>query len=136
MRRDAKRSAARALRQGMTESEQRLWFHLRRRQLGGFRFRRQHPVGPFVVDFICIERRLVVEMDGAQHLESATDLVRDAWLQRRGFHVLRCWNPDVLERTEQVLAAILEALGKAAPIHPSGTFPRGTWEGSTLRLRD
>jgi very-short-patch-repair endonuclease len=136
MRQDAKRSAARELRRDMTEAEQRLWFHLRRRRLGGFRFRRQHPVGPFVVDFICIERRLIVEVDGSQHLESAADQVRDAWLQRRGFRLIRCWNHDVLERTEQVLAAILDALGEASPIRPSGTFPRGTGEGSLVRSRD
>jgi very-short-patch-repair endonuclease len=108
----------------MTEAEQRLWFHLRRRQLDGCRFRRQHPAGPFVVDFVCVERRLIVEVDGSQHLESTADRVRDAWLQRRGFQLIRCWNHDVLERTEQVLAVILGALGKAAPIRPPGTFPR------------
>jgi very-short-patch-repair endonuclease len=124
MRPHAKRLEARELRRDMTEAEQRLWFHLRRRQLGGCRFRRQHPVGPFVADFVCVERRLIVEVDGSQHMESAADRVRDAWLQRRGFQLIRCWNHDVLERTEQVLAVILGALGKAAPIRPPGTFPR------------
>ena len=113
----------------MTDAEQRLWFHLRRRQWGGFRFRRQHPVGPFVVDFLCVERRLVVEVDGSQHLESATDRARDAWLRGRDLRVLRFWNDDVLERTEQVLCAILQALGEASPIHPSGTFPRARGKG-------
>ena len=113
----------------MTDAEQRLWFHLRRRQWGGFRFRRQHPVGPFVVDFLCVERRLVVEVDGSQHLESATDRARDAWLRGRDLRVLRFWNDDVLERTEQVLCAILQALGEASPIRPSGTFPRARGKG-------
>lgn len=107
MRPDAKGSTARKSRRDMTEAERRLRFHLRRRQWGGFRFRRQPPVGPFVVDFTCIERRWVVEVDGSQHLESVTDQIRDAWLQRRNFRLLRCWNHDVLERTEQVLAAVL-----------------------------
>ena len=124
MRQHAKRSTAKALRGEMTEAEQRLWFHLRRRQLGGFRFRRQHPVGPFVVDFICIERRLVVEVDGSQHLASATDRARDAWLRGRDLRVLRFWNHEVLEHTEQVLSAMLQVLGEASPIRPSGTFPR------------
>jgi very-short-patch-repair endonuclease len=90
MRPHAKRLEARELRRDMTEAEQRLWFHLRRRQLGGCRFRRQHPVGPFVADFVCVERRLIVEVDGSQHMESAADRVRDAWLQRRGFQLIRC----------------------------------------------
>ena len=124
MRRDVKMGVARVLRTGMTEGEQRLWLHLRRRQLGGWRFRRQHPVGPYVVDFVCIERRLVVEVDGSQHLESGADGARDAWLAGRGFVVFRCWNHDVMERTGQVLEAILAALGTASPIRPPGTFPR------------
>ena len=92
--------------------------------MGGFRFRRQHPAGPFVVDFVCVERRLVIEVDGLQHLASASDQARDAWLQGRDFRVLRCWNRDVLERAGQVLSAILQALGEAPPIRPAGTFPR------------
>jgi very-short-patch-repair endonuclease len=124
MREREKTSAARQLRRAMTPAEQRLWFYLRRRQLGDFRFRRQHPIGSFVVDFVCIERGCVVEVDGSQHLDSESDRARDAWLRRQGFHVLRCWNHDVLERTEQVLEALLATLRESAPIRPSGTFPR------------
>jgi very-short-patch-repair endonuclease len=120
----------------MTEAERVLWLHLRQRRLGGFRFRRQHPVGPFVVDFMCVERRLVVEVDGSQHLQSVSDQARDAWLKQRGFGVLRFWNHDVLERTAQVLEAILEALRKTSPIRPPGTFPRGTGEGPPSTPRD
>jgi very-short-patch-repair endonuclease len=123
MREREKTSAARQLRRAMTPAEQRLWFYLRRRQLGGCRFRRQHPIGSFVVDFACIERCCVVEVDGSQHLDSERDQAREAWLRRQGFRVLRYWNHDVLERTEQVLAAILEALGESAPIRPWAPSP-------------
>ena len=95
----------------MTDAESRLGFHLRRRrQLPGLRFRKQHPIGPYVADFACVEARLVVELDGSQHLDSPRDPLRDAWLREQGFRVLRFWNDDALLRTDQVLSAILEAL--------------------------
>ncbi len=110
MREGAKTNAARALRRNMTDAEHHLWRYLRRRQLLGHRFRRQHPLGPYVADFICIEKRLVIEVDGSQHLESPDDARRDGWMRRQGFITLRCWNHDVLERTEVVLEMILRAL--------------------------
>ena len=110
MREGAKIRYARQLRRDMTEAEHWLWARLRHRQLAGFRFRRQHPLGAYIADFACIERRLVVEVDGSQHLDSATDVQRDDWLRQHGFIVVRCWNHDVLERTDQVLARILQAL--------------------------
>ncbi|HET6907192.1 MAG TPA: DUF559 domain-containing protein [Rhodanobacteraceae bacterium] len=118
MREGAKKLFARKLRREMTDAERRLWTHLRRQQLAGFRFRRQFPVGPYIVDFMCLEAKLVIEIDGGQHLESASDAVRSEWLEEQGLHVLRFWNHDVLMRTKEVLAVIFEALGSVRP-HPN-----------------
>jgi very-short-patch-repair endonuclease len=111
MRNGAKIRLARELRHEMTPAEHYLWSRLRRCQLAGCRFRRQHPLGPYIADFACLERQLIVEVDGSGHLDSTTDAWRDDWFRQRGFTVLRYWNHDVLDRTESVLAAILEALG-------------------------
>lgn len=94
----------------MTDAEVRLWFHLRRNQLGDFRFRKQHPIGPYVADFACIEKHVIVEVDGGQHNEVA-DADRNAWFQRHGYRVLRFWNDEVLFGTDRVLAEILRVLG-------------------------
>ena len=94
----------------MTDAERRLWFHLRRRASGGWKFRRQCPVGPYVVDFVCLEAGLVVEVDGSQHLRSDADLWRTRFLSSRGLRVLRFWNDEVLLQTPQVLEAIHAAL--------------------------
>lgn len=100
---------ARQLRRDTTLAEQRLWSHLRDRQLGGRKFRRQRPIGPFVVDFVCLERRLIVEVDGGQHSPSV-DAERSRFLKQRGYRVVRFWNNEVLENTEGVLYSIGEAL--------------------------
>ncbi|WP_407354129.1 endonuclease domain-containing protein [Luteimonas sp. R10] len=105
MRKDAKRDLARALRRDMTTAECMLWRQLRRRRLG-WRFRRQHPIGPYVADFVCVEARLVIEVDGGQHMGSATDPRRDAFLRTRGFEILRFWNNDVTANLEGVCTAI------------------------------
>lgn len=94
---------------------------MRRRKLANYRFRRQHPIGPYIADFACIERTLVVEIDGGQHNEVA-DADRESYLRRHGFRVMRFWNNDVLNRTENVLAEILSAVEKQGP-HP-GLSPR------------
>jgi very-short-patch-repair endonuclease len=102
---------ARTLRSAMTEAERLLWSRLRRRQVGGFRFRRQVPVGGYICDFICPQARLVLELDGSQHFErSDYDERRTAFLERRGYRVLRFWNIDVLKHVDQVLEAINAAL--------------------------
>jgi very-short-patch-repair endonuclease len=93
----------------------RLWSRLRRKQLEGFRFRHQHPLGPYVVDFFCAEAKLIVEVDGGQH--SDDNDTRTRWLESRGCRVIRFWNNDVLANTEGVQHMILDAL-RAAP-HPS-----------------
>ncbi|MEO7433209.1 MAG: DUF559 domain-containing protein [Dokdonella sp.] len=113
MRNGAKTTFARGLRRSLTGAETRLWFYLRRGHLAGFRFRRQHPLGAYIVDSVCLEARLVVEMDGSQRLCSTTDSSRDAWLRSQDFKVLPFWNDDVLQRTDAVLADILSNLVNA-----------------------
>ena len=103
---------ARELRIHMTDAERRLWAVLRGRRLQGYKFRRQHPVGPFILDFACIEHRLVIEADGGQHSDNAADERRTAWLARRGWRVLRFWNNEILSSTEGVQEAVLEALAE------------------------
>jgi very-short-patch-repair endonuclease len=95
------------LRQSDNDAEQRLWSHLRNRQLGGFKFVRQLPLGPY---FACRERMLVVEVDGSQHAGSVTDQRRNAVMQCAGWSVLRVWNVDVLRETDSVLETILAVL--------------------------
>lgn len=103
---------ARQLRRNATDAEIRLWSRLRRKQLAGFRFRRQHPLGSYIVDFFCPEARLIVEVDGGQHgEENAHDARRTEWLEARGYRVARFWNNEVLSNTDGVLTAILVALG-------------------------
>jgi very-short-patch-repair endonuclease len=106
---------ARRLRQNPTDAEIRLWSKLRRRQINGYRFRRQVPIGPYIADFVCLERRLIIEADGGQHSDSVTDDARTAWLERQGFRVLRFWNNDVLSNTEGVLTVIVQHLGAETP---------------------
>jgi very-short-patch-repair endonuclease len=101
---------ARRLRQSATDAEMRLWSRLRGKQLEGFRFRRQHPMGRYIVDFFCPEAKLVVEADGGQHADNEADSIRADWLLAQGYRVLRFWNNDVLANTEGVLLTILEAL--------------------------
>ena len=102
---------ARAMRASLTDAERALWYALRDRRLQGVKFRRQAPVGPYIVDFLCISRKLVIEADGSQHAESAHDVARDAWLAERGYHVLRFWNRDIFLERESVLATIAAACG-------------------------
>ena len=103
---------ARNLRKTMPEAERRLWSCLRNRQLGGFRFRRQHCIGPYAADFACLEARLVIELDGEQHGEDAAmarDAARNAFMERDGWMVLRFWNREVYDNMTSVLEAIFDA---------------------------
>ena len=105
---------ARELRGAMTRHEQVLWAHLRRRQLGGLRFRRQRPIPPFVADFCCLEHRLVVELDGSQHGnegQQAHDVARTEALRQQGYRVLRFSNWDVDRQLAGVLRTIAAACG-------------------------
>ena len=104
-------SQARALRRNQTTAEQRLWSRLRNRQLERHKFRRQVPLGRYIVDFSCYDSRLVIELDGGQHGErSVEDALRTQWLESRGFRVLRFWNNEVEENMDSVLMRILEEL--------------------------
>lgn len=99
----------------MTDAEHRLWCHLRR-NLTGFHFRRQHPIGPCMADVVCLEARLVIEADGSQHLDAATDRRRDGWLQSQGFRIPRLWNTELLAQTDAALAVIISALNACPPL--------------------
>ena len=116
---------AKQLRRQMTDAEQVLWYHLRSHRLAGQKFRRQQPLGRYVVDFVHFGARVIVEADGGQHNESAHDAARDAWLQNQGFRVLRFWNNEILLNTQQVLAVIYAAVeGHDFPFSP-GPSPAG-----------
>jgi very-short-patch-repair endonuclease len=110
---DMLRQFARDLRQLSPDAEIRLWAALRDRRLAGHRFRRQHPIGPYIADFACTRHRLIIEADGGQHNGSAADDRRTQWLTQRGWRVLRFWNNDILANTEGVLETILAALRAA-----------------------
>jgi len=88
----------------------RIWLAVRNRRLGGFKFVRQETIGPYVADFVCRERKLIVELDGGQHSENNRDRVRDAFLAAEGYLVLRFWNNDVMKNRDGVLAIILAEL--------------------------
>ena len=103
---------ARQLRRNGTDAERRLWSLLRNRRLERYKFRRQHPIGPFVVDCACTKQWVVIEADGGQHNESAADTRRTAWPEGRGWRVIRFWNNESLTNTEGVLTAILQALSE------------------------
>ena len=104
------RKHARTMRRISTDAERKLWLLLRDRRLEGIKFRRQVPFGSHILDFVCFERRLVVEVDGGQHADSPADLARDARLQSEGFKVVRYWNNDVLKNPEGVLTDLLARL--------------------------
>jgi len=104
-----------------TEAEQRLWYFLRGHRFLGFKFKRQKPVGSYIVDFICHECCLIVEVDGGQHAEQiGYDAQRTAFLNAQGFRVLRFWNNEVLQQTAAVLEAIRQATLSPDPSHASG----------------
>lgn len=111
MRNPVLKHRARGMRTLPTDAERRLWQYLRNSQLGGWRFRRQHPIPPYILDFACLEVCLAVEVDGGQHADSGYDDARTAFLTERGWRVLRFWNTDVLRNPEGVAANVLEALG-------------------------
>ena len=117
-------TVARGLRQKQTEAEKLLWFKLRNKQLGGVKFRRQQPIGNYIVDFICFEKKLIIEIDGGQHNEALikeNDIQRTKWLEAEGYRVLRFWNSDVMNNAEGVLESISGVLTRET--HPHLTSP-------------
>jgi very-short-patch-repair endonuclease len=114
-------SFARALRLSPTDAEIRLWSRLRRKQLEGFRFRRQQPIGEYIVDFFCPETRLIIEVDGEQHADESDTRMR--WLEARGYRVIRFWNHDTLSNTDGVMAEILAFFASGALAIPPPGLP-------------
>lgn len=107
---------ARQLRTELTATEQLLWSRLRRRQMAGYKFRRQQVLGPYIVDFVCLEKKLVIELDGGQHTEQRQyDQSRTRWLEQREFLVLRFWDNQVFQELEGVLQVIEAALVSPPP---------------------
>ena len=108
---DPTRILARELRHNMTDVERRLWHHLRRKQRDGYRFRRQHPIGPYISDFACLNPKLVIELDGSHHIDQ---MLEDQWrtecIEAEGFAVIRFWNQQVLDGLDDVLGEILRTL--------------------------
>ncbi|MDD2948642.1 MAG: DUF559 domain-containing protein [Rugosibacter sp.] len=119
------REFAKHLRHHMTESETRLWQHLRAHRLNGEKFRRQQPMGFYVVDFVHFGARLIVEADGGQHNDAPRDESRDAWLRAQGFKVLRFWNNEIMNNLEGVLETIMAAVTPPSPPTPLPQGERG-----------
>ena len=102
---------SRQLRKNRTEAEQKMWSLLRGRQIAGHKFRFQSPIGQYIVDFVCHDKRLIVEIDGGQHqLRTSQDATRTSWLQSQGYRVLRFWNNEVLSNSTGVIETIHKAL--------------------------
>jgi very-short-patch-repair endonuclease len=98
---------AKALRANATDTERRLWYHLRGHRFMGLKIKRQKPLGRYIVDFVCMDKRLIIELDGGQHVERAQDDARrDRWLREQGYTVLRFWNNEVMQELESVLERI------------------------------
>ena len=114
---------ARAMRRKPTDAELALWRLLRNKRLDGWKWKRQQPLGPYIVDFVCFEARLIVEADGSQHIDSASDAVRDGWLRSQDFRLMRFFNNAILAESDSVLTAILAALtasvGASSPVECS-----------------
>ena len=105
---------ARRLRNNLTDAEKHLWYMLRQKNLG-VKFRRQAQIGNYIVDFVCFERKLIIEADGSQHIANSKDINRDNWLKSQGFEVLRFWDNDIFKNRDGVLKKVLEKLTPPSP---------------------
>jgi len=114
---------AQRLRREMTDAERKLWSVLRNRKLNGAKFRRQQPLGPYIADFVCQECRLIIEADGGQHADNASDARRTAFLESVGYRVLRFWNNDILTNLDGVAEAIAKELSTPHPARASRESP-------------
>jgi very-short-patch-repair endonuclease len=112
------------LRKRQTDAERQLWQHLRSKQIEGFKFRRQEPIGEYIVDFVCFDSKVVIEVDGGQHAEEGADKERDRWLNKEGFKVLRFWNNEVLLNLRGVLEIIKKNCLKSPSPFASANPPR------------
>ena len=117
---------AKQLRKRQTEAEALLWSKIRNRQLMGLKFRRQQSIGDYIIDFACMDKNLLIEIDGGQHNTDENgrkDLLRTIWLEKKGYLVLRFWNNDILENIDGVVEKILEEIKPKSPPH-SHSLPR------------
>jgi very-short-patch-repair endonuclease len=114
---------AKRLRRELTDAERKLWGALRSSKLEGAKFRRQQPIGPFIADFVCQQQRLIVEADGGQHAGSTADDRRTAYLESKGYRVLRFWNNDILSNIDGVADIIAAALSSPHPARASRELP-------------
>ena len=124
------------MRANPTDAERRLWSMLRYSRMPVFKFRRQLVIDPYIVDFACLERRLIIEADGSQHAESETDARRDAFLSHESFSVLRFWNNDILTNPAGVFDAIHAALTTPHPPKPAAWVPPSPARGEGLGVQD
>ena len=107
---------AKRLRRDTTDAERLLWSRLRASQLSGHKFKRQQPIGNYIVDFVCFDAKLIIELDGGQHADQdEADRSREAWLRSQGFRVIRFWNNDVMHNLDGVLERIMENLASYPP---------------------
>jgi len=124
---------ARRLRSDQTEAEQRLWYYLRAHRFMGLKFKRQKPVGRYIVDFICHEHWFIVEVDGGQHAEQTDyDRQRDGWLREQGYRVLRFWNHEVMQQIDGVLERIRLEIVSPSPPAPLPRAGEGSKEEARL----
>jgi very-short-patch-repair endonuclease len=113
---------AKDLRKNSTDAERPLWKHLRGKQFDRMKFRRQQPIGRYIGDLVCLERKIVVEVDGGHHADAKDqDAIRDPWLHGQGFTVFRFWNYDVLQKIEGVLIKILDHPPQTPPLKGGAT---------------
>jgi very-short-patch-repair endonuclease len=125
---------AKTLRRNLTDAEQRLWYHLRAHRFMGRKFKRQKPIGHYVVDFVCLEEKLIIELDGGQHAENHEyDQERDSWLRSQGYTVLRFWNNELMNETESVMERIWLAfsneVGSSETLSPGPSPTSGRGDG-------
>jgi very-short-patch-repair endonuclease len=126
---------ARALRRRMTDAERKLWRLLRSGRFEEFKFRRQQPLGPYVADFVCFDRRLVIEIDGGEHFRRAkADAIRTKWMEAKGYRVIRFWNSQVLGKVEAVLEEMARSLNSGR--HPSPLKERERKKGQAANGRE
>jgi very-short-patch-repair endonuclease len=113
------RSNAQRMRHRPTDAEKKFWWRVRAKRLGGFKFKRQYPIGPYIADFVCLERRLIVELDGSQHsAQQEYDTARTAFLESKGFRVMRVCNYSVLTNADGVAEGVWAALKESAAPSP------------------
>lgn len=118
MKKDVLIKIAKKLRKISTPEEKILWYHLRGKRFQNFKFRRQFPVDPYIVDFICLSKRLVIELDGGQHNQANSDIPRTEYIQSQNFRILRFWNSDINQNLESVLDKIYQELQTPSPLTP------------------